>query len=484
MAPFRYWMLALVSVAALFALLRRWPRSPLLLFSAYGFGKYAVGASWVYVSIHEHGNASVVLALFLVLLFVGFLTLLFTATQGLAWKLLSSPKLGDGGQVLLFTGLWVLWEWFQTWVLTGFPWLFAGSGQLASPFAGYLPVGGVLLSSGMLVATACTLWLVAARLTAGAFGAALRPAGLVLLLLGIGLLLNRLSWVEPGLPRSVALVQGNVDQASKWLPENRQRIVERYADLSEPHWGRDLILWPEAAITLFEHQAKGWLQRWGARGQRRGTTLVLGLPGLTPDPRAPDGYHFQALALAIGAGEGRYVKRRLVPFGEYVPLEALLRGAIDFFDLPMSRARPGAFSQPLLDLDGIPAALAICYEIAYPNLISADVPPAQVLLTISNDAWFGASIGPHQHLELAQLRARETGRYVLRATNNGITAIIDHRGRVLDRLPQFQPGVLTGEFRPVTGATPFARAGSLPALILVVLALGTVVFLRAFPRRD
>lgn len=478
MAPFGYWPLALVSVALLFELIQRRPQRLIVLGVAFGLGKYAVGVSWVFFSIHRYGNASVPLALFLVALFVVVLTALFVLTQFLVLKLLHDPSAPRGRNALAFVALFVLWEWLQTWVLTGFPWLLAGAGQLDGPLGGFAPLGGVLLVSCAVLTVALSASTALAALFERRFRDGGRAALVATLVTLGGLGAGTLTFVELDVPRSVALVQGNVDQATKWQPENRERIVQRYADLSEPHWGRDLIIWPEAAITLLEHQATGRLRQWQARGERRGTTLVLGLPSIEPDPLAPAGYHFYNLARAVGAGSGRYSKRRLVPFGEYVPLESLLRGAIDFFDLPMSRARPGAWSQPLLDLDGVPAAMAICYEIAYPNLVVADLPEAQVLLTISNDAWFGASIGPHQHLELARMRARETGRYVLRGTNNGLTAIIDERGQILDQLAQFQPGVLVGEFRPATGATPFARFGATPALALVVLALIAVLFLR------
>ncbi|MEM9743944.1 MAG: apolipoprotein N-acyltransferase [Pseudomonadota bacterium] len=480
LSPFGYEWLALLTVAALFALIERFPNQVLSLGVAFGLGKYAVGVSWVYVSIHQFGNASVPLALALVGLFVVGLTVLFTVPQFLLLKGLLALRPRPLERVLLFVTLWVLSEWLQTWLLTGFPWLFAGSGQLTSAYLGYAPVFGVLGVSAVVVGSATALVYAVQQLLGRRIRTGFLSFSVVAALYGAGLGFDRISWVELGLPRSVALVQGNVDQATKWRPENREPIIGRYLELSAPHWGRDLIVWPEASITLLEHQAAPRLQRWSRQGEARGTTLVLGIPSVQPDPRSETGYRFNNMAVALGAGEGRYAKRRLVPFGEYVPLESVLRGLIDFFDLPMSRARPGDRRQRLLDLDGVPASMAICYEIAYPDLIAADVPEAQVLLTISNDAWFGASIGPHQHLQLAQMRAREAGRYVLRSTNSGVTAIIDERGRIVDRLAQFQPGVLTGEFRPATGATPYARYGDLPLLVLVVLAALAVVSLRAF----
>ena len=273
----------------------------------------------------------------------------------------------------------------------------------------------------------------------------------------IGLVLSAAQWVEPQATRSAALVQGNVDQAVKWNRENRMPIINRYQDLTEPHWGQDLILWPEAAITLFEHEAAPWLQRWGERGQASGTSLVLGVPSV--ETAADGGYQFQNAAIAIGQGDGRYVKRRLVPFGDYVPFENTLRGLIEFFDLPMSRATPGPWQQPPLTLGEERAAMAICYEIAYANLTRTSAADAGLILTITNDTWFGRSIGPLQHLQIAQARALENGRWLLRAASNGVTAIVDHRGQVRERLPQFEPGVLTGNFWIMAGNTPYSRFG-------------------------
>jgi apolipoprotein N-acyltransferase len=183
----------------------------------------------------------------------------------------------------------------------------------------------------------------------------------------------------------------------------------------------------------------------------------------------------------LGVGSGRYDKRRLVPFGEYVPLESILRGAIQFFDMPMSRASPGAWTQPLLDLGGYQGIMAICYEVVYPDLVRAQAQEADLLITISNDSWFGASIGPLQHLQMARMRALENGRWMLRGTNNGVTAIIDHTGAVRGALPQFAAGTLRGEYRLMQGTTPFTRLGHAPTLLILAGILGYAAW-RRLPR--
>jgi apolipoprotein N-acyltransferase len=293
-----------------------------------------------------------------------------------------------------------------------------------------------------------------------------------------GLALEDVAWSEARAGRTAALVQGNIEQASKWNPDSRLPIIAHYRRLTEPQWGADLILWPEAAITVFEHQAEDLLATLDARGKATGSSLVLGLPAVRAYPG--DEYSFLNTARGLGMAEGRYVKRRLVPFGEYVPLEDLLRGLIRFFDLPMSHSEAGDWRQPPLRLDGGRANMAICYEIVYPELVRDEV---EVLLTISNDTWFGDSIGPHQHLAIARMRALENGRWLLRATNNGVTAIIDHRGDIRAMLPQFEEGVLTGEYEERTGRTPFNRFGPSPLYTLLLLAGVAVLVTPGFARR-
>ena len=428
----------------------------------FGFGKYAVGVSWVYVSINVYGNAPPPLAALLVFAFAGGLAVFPMLNAWLFQRLRGSAS--PTANAALFVCLFVGFEWLLTWFLTGFPWLYPAYAHIDTVLAGFAPVGGILLVSVALVSSACFA-------VAGYLGERKKLA----LLLAVspwlaGAVLTQLSWTQAGDSRSVALVQDNIDQAVKWAEESEAPIIETYVGLSQPHWGVSVMVWPEAAITLLAHEAGSVLGMLDARGEQSQTALVLGLPAVE---RLPDGdIAFRNTAVGIGVGEGRYVKRRLVPFGEYVPLEDWLRGLIALFDLPMSHAAPGAWHQPLLLLGKEErAALAICYEIIYPALVREQAGQADVLITLSNDSWFGASIGPLQHLQMAQMRALENGRWLLRSTNNGVTAIVDDRGRVTGRLPQFQTGVLTGSYRRMQGETPYTRVGDWPVLVLLSAGL-------------
>jgi apolipoprotein N-acyltransferase len=331
-----------------------------------------------------------------------------------------------------------------------------------------LGVLGVSLLTVLTGAALWALWVVRGR---GAPVRVLAAALGVAWFAGAGL--ARVEWSEPeGAVLDVALVQGAIPQAIKWRPETRQQITDRYLELSARHADADLLLWPEAALTIHARDSEPFLERLGATLAQRNATLVLGLPDYDIDPANPRRAILRNTAIAIGAGEGRYVKQRLVPFGEYVPLEGLIRGVIEFFDMPMSRARPGPAGQAPLVVDGgVGMSMAICYEVAYGGLVRELSRDAGLLATISNDTWFGDSIGPSQHMQMAQMRALELGRPMLRSTNDGITALVDHRGRIVARLPRFEPGVLRASAQPRQGLTPYARFGSTTALCLAFLLL-------------
>jgi apolipoprotein N-acyltransferase len=441
------------------------PRRAAFIGWAFGVGKYGVGASWIYVSIHDYGPAPAWLAGSLVAFFVVAMALFPAAFTYFYARFVR----GRNGYLnaLGFSSCWALLEWILTWFLTGFPWLFLGYAQLENPLRHWAPVGGVLFVS-LVAAVSVTMFVVA--ITPGQAGARRGVAigfAIVPWLLGMGL--SQVRWVEQGVAGTVALVQGNIQQDVKWHPESVAPILETYQSLSAPYWRHSLVIWPEAAVTLFEQEAQPFLQVMAAHAHDGGAGLVLGIPAYE---RLPDGSAaFGNTAIALGNGEGHYVKRHLVPFGEYVPLEGMLRGAIEFFDLPMSHAAPGPSQQPLLRAGQWHLALAICYEVAYPDLVRRDAQDADVIVTISNDSWFGHSIGPHQHLQMVRMRAVENGRYVLRATNSGISAIVSPTGLVEATIPQFEAGILDGTFSGMSGKTPFSRFGNVPVLVCIAVVI-------------
>lgn len=474
LAPFDVWPLAFASAGGLFLLLERFPAKILSIAIGFGMVKYGFGLSWVYVSIHVYGDASPLLAGSLVLLMAAIMTTL-TWVQCLAYLRLRSASVYLN--VVLFAALWTLAEWMWTWWLSGFPWLYAGYSQLGTPLSGFAPLGGVFLVSFLVVMIGAAVFALSRQtFMKPDHAVAVIMLPIVVLPFAIGWLIDDVHWTRAAGRQTVALVQGNTEQSVKWDADRRDRIVRTHLRLTAPYWGDvDTIIWSEGAITWWAHEADFLLERLDAEGRRSQTALVSGIPiaeRVGDDIRSYNG------VIVTGEGEGRYLKQVLVPFGEYVPFESILRGLIAFFDLPMSGFAEGPAEQPLLRIKGVPAAMLICYEIAFPGFVARQTREAEVLLTISNDTWFGGSIGPLQHMQIAQMRARELDRFVLRATNNGLTGIVNPRGEVMAQIPRFQEGVLTGEWERRQGTTPFQVAGNGPVLLLIAVVLGIAARVR------
>jgi len=452
-SPFELWWLGPIAIGLLYVGLHTLsPVQAALKGWLYGVALFTSGTSWVYVSIHDYGYTGVPLAVFLTALFVTVLALFFAGTFWL-YRRFCSPHWA----LASFAGAWVLGEVLRTYLFTGFPWLLVGSSYVDSPLANWAPVGGVYLLSLLVVLTGT----LGAELLRRQWWAALPLAAIWLVPLALPAL-----WTTPASePTRVALLQGNLPQLLKWTPEGQRIAANTYSDLTRRVADdADLILWPETALPMIDSQARPVLERVQAN-LPPSTALLTGIVQLDENNR-----YFNSV-IGVGNVEGSYQKEHLVPFGEYLPLESVLRGAIDFFDLPMSSFSKGASEQTPMQAAGVTIGNAICYEIIYPQLVARRAADSDVIVTVSNDTWFGASIGPHQHLQMARLRALENGRYVVRATSNGITAIINPRGELVDSAAQFETTYLTGEFYAMEGATPFTRTGSWPAWLFAGLLL-------------
>jgi apolipoprotein N-acyltransferase len=465
LAPFDIWPIVPLSAALLYTVLVKADReSPSGLGFCYGVGFFSVGVSWVYVSIHVYGNTPIWVAVCLTALFCSGLALLFSMQSGLFHRLASQHW---GWRSIQFASLWVLFEWLRSWLLTGFPWAYAGYAALDSPVSGWIPVLGVYGLSWLLVLLGC-LWV----------EALLRPriplrwviattsTGIIVM---SGLWLQGVNWSSPlGEPLRVAAIQPNVPLKEKWQPRYRSQILHDFATLTAQYEeGHDIVIWPESALPGYRDQLEELLDQADRRGRDTETTLITGLP--TRDAAG----RYNSI-IALGKGSGTYHKQKLVPFGEYVPMERWLRGLIGFFDLPMSQFTAGPTDQYPLIADEILLASFICYEVVYPDFVQSQSREAAVLVTISNDTWFGDTSGPWQHFQMARYRARELERDLVRSTNDGVSALISAAGDVIAAAPQFTEAVVTGTVQPRIGHTPFAATGSLPVLVfaLITLVLG------------
>lgn len=457
-APFEQWWLGPVGAGLLYGALRM-PSGGFLRAWWYGVGLFGSGASWVYVSIHDYGYTGMPLAVLLTMLFVATMALFPMLWMGL-WQRFCSRQL----DVLSFAAVFVISELFRTWAVTGFPWLLLGNSAVGSPLANWVPILGVYGVSLIIALSGALLW-----------NLALRRRWLTLVplvvLWGAGLLLPT-SWTHPGgEPARVALLQGNLPQLIKWSAEGQRRAANTYAAMTRAvQDDADLIVWPETALPMLRDQAEPFLERIQATLPPK-TGLITGIVERDADNR------FYNSVIPIDDPSAQYRKEHLVPFGEYVPLESWLRGIIGFLDLPMSSMQSGDSQQEPLFVSGLRIGVAICYEIVYPELVRQRALSSTVLLTVSNDTWFGHSIGPLQHLQMAQIRALENGRFLLRATSNGVTAIISPQGEIIARTPQFEEATVTGDIRLQLGMTPWMRFGLLPIWILVGLLLAPSLML-------
>ncbi|MCL2918078.1 apolipoprotein N-acyltransferase [Shewanella litorisediminis] len=469
-APYSLWSVYPIAIA-----LSLWlsqglsPKAAFGHWLSFGFGSFAFGISWVHVSIDRFGGLPLVVSLSLMALLALYLAL-YPALAGMLYARLKTahalPNL-----LLLFPALWILTEWARGWMLTGFPWLWAGYSQTDGPLlplAAFIGVQGI----GALV-----------LVCAGALALLSQKRGLPLafLLPVLALLVfmaNRFPQVErSGETLKVLLVQGNIPQSMKWEPEQLWPTMLKYMDLSRPHADADIILWPEAAIPAPESMVADFLDNANRVANLNNNAIITGIIS------HQDNHWYNSL-IVLGNhhekvqqepdyeanGTNRFRKHHLLPIGEFVPFESLLRPLAPFFNLPMSSFSRGDYLQPNLLAAGFQLAPAICYEIAFPEQLRQNVTEhTDLLLTVSNDAWFGESNGPLQHMEIARMRSAELGRPLLRATNNGVTAVVDEFGQISEAVPQFETQVLKADVALTKGTTLFARTGHLPLYLLCVL---------------
>lgn len=468
LAPTFYWPVAILSLSCLmYLLLGKSVKQASWLGFCYGFGQFATGVSWVYVSMHDHGGTPAFLAVLMVAAFSAFLALFPTSMVYLHHKLFKDSPLF----IITFAVFWLINEWIRSWLFTGFPWLYIGDAHLYTWLSGWAPILGIF---GLTLLSALTS---AALLLAIKFKQYL----LISVMAGVwltGFYLQSIEWTQSKETITVSAVQGNINQELKWLPEQRGPTITAYTSETASHWDSDFILWPETAVTLFHDNFSSFAAGLQQDAIRNNSSVITGIPyRFTSGERQGD--FFNSIA-TYGQHNSLYHKQKLVPMGEYIPFEDVIRGLLPFFDLPMSSFSKGGETQELLKISGkndqlILLAPFICYEIAYSPFVAEQAKNSDMLITISNDAWFDGSLAPYQHLALAQMRALETGRYILRSTNTGITALANQRGEIVASIERGKRLTLTAQARLMTGQTPYMILNIWPvailSLLIIILAL-------------
>jgi apolipoprotein N-acyltransferase len=431
----------------------------------FGLGWFLSGIYWIYLSVTGPGNAAWWIGVFLVialaLIMAGYLAIMAWLMQRLAkgnvWRLMAVAP-----------AAWVFIEWLRGWLFSGFPWMSLGYGQTDTSLAGWAPLFGVYGVSLMLMISA-TAWLIAILERGRDRWIAL---AIVALPWVIGAGLTTVQWTEAsGAAFKATIVQAGIPQERKWLTEERQPTKDFYRDRTRDIADSQLIVWPEVAIPSLTDMEENYIQSLEAISSESGQTILFGI--LERQVSAADEVKIYNSVIGLNGGARQvYRKRHLVPFGEYFPVPAFVREWMRMMSLPFSDISPGEDEQALLTMaDGTKLSVVICYEDSYSAEMLFAFPDAALLINVSNDAWFGDSIAPHQHLQIARMRSLELGRETIRATNTGISGFINAQGQLLATGAQFEPVQMSMNVQPRTGATPYTRVGNWPVVGLCFLVL-------------
>jgi apolipoprotein N-acyltransferase len=478
-APFSYyWLMALILPTWLYSLQGKSSRDATKQGFIFAFGWFSAGISWVHVSIDQFGGLPLAISLLLMLLLCLYLALFLAFACYLAALFSYQKQLN----LWLLLPFWLLSEFLRGVFLTGFPWLTLGYSQIDGPLATFAPIVGEKgLSALILIISIAVVYVIKQRRI-------MLNIALLAMVSASYLALHNSAWVsQTGKSVNVMMVQGNIKQEMKWEPELTWPSMLSYLDLTRKHYPAELIIWPESAITAVEpsRQAQDFLQIAQSSAALNNSAIITGIIDYNINNK---NYYNNLIVLGKSTIEdeqgsyqynnlNRYSKHHLLPIGEFVPFADWLRPIAPFFNLPMSSFSRGEYVQKNLLANGLNLLPLICFEVAFSEQLSANFSnQTDLLLTVSNDAWFGDSHGPHQHLDIVRMRALEFGRPFLRATNNGITAAIDHQGNVIKKIPQFKEAVLKVQVPLTTGLTPYASYSTIIDFIIPLLFLVLALF--------
>jgi len=484
-APFSLWCLTLTIPSIVFYQINALsPKKASKLVGIFAFGWFASGISWVHVSIDQFGGLPLIISVGLMLLLCLYLSIFPAFATYLTGRLSPNNRLN----LWLLPSFWLLGEYLRSVFLTGFPWLSLGYSQIESPLASFAPlIGEVGITALVITFNICLTKVFIILKHRDRQNTLMLPSALLLTILGCSYILSQMTWVTPtNKTTKVALVQANIAQAKKWAPEQEWPTMLKYLDLSRVNYDADIIIWPESAIPALEPSVQDYLITVNNSALLNNTAVITGIINYNFESKE----YFNSL-IVIGPKNGndkqgysyfhrnRYSKNHLLPIGEFIPFQEWLRPIAPLFNLPMSSFSRGNYQQENLIANNLNLLPLLCFEIAFPHQLSANLTnETDIILTVSNDAWFGNSHGPHQHMEIARMRALEFGKPLLRATNNGITAVVDHQGNFIDTLPQFKEMVLKAQVPLVQGTTPYSRWPKLTLFLMMFIPFILVMFMQ------
>ncbi len=457
-APYGYFWLQFPLIAYIFVVCLE--QKPSIAFKRgflFGLGWFMHGIYWLYYSLHFHGGMPASVAVITIALLSAYMALFPALAFYISNRFIQTSKYYS--LVIIYPISWMIFDWLRGYFLTGFPWVQVGTAQIDTYLAGYAPlIGGlgvgllVTVIAGLLVLSSNKLQI---KITL--------PA--IFIIYVIGYALSFIEWTEAvDKPIKVSMIQGNVPQAEKWKRDNYRPTLEMYRELTQQHWDSDLIIWPETAIPGFKKRVTYYLQELSKEAKQSNTDVLLGV--FTRNTETQRYYNSM-----VTLDDQVYLKRHLVPLGEYFPLRPLLGFFAQWVNIPMSDIDSGDDIQPLIKAAGQPIGLSICFEDVFDRSVLLDLPEATLLVNVSNDAWFEDSAQPWQHHQIARMRALETGRMLLRVTNTGVSSIIDRSGDVVEIAPQFERYVITANVQAYKGATPYMLWSNYLLISLAVIVL-------------
>lgn len=471
-APVEWRVITLVSPAVLFFLLHKasTTKQYLLLSYSFGVGMFGTGVSWIFFSMYFFAHAHLALALTLTTLFVLLMSLFLLIFGGLASLFRGCPPRYQ--LLAYFPAIWVITEWIRGWLFTGFPWLYLSHPHIDNWLVNIAPITGSFGVSFLsaILSGVLALLIISKR---NERTAALLVAASILV---STFLLGKIDWTTPqGDPIKVSLLQGNIPQELKWQPQSLQPTLDLYLEMTHENWDSDLIIWPETAIPGYFHQhMDDVILPLQAKSAETKTDILIG--GFYHNEEGIPGAENSIIAITPQE-RSIYSKQHLVPFSEYIPFLEYIRWLGDYIQLPYDSVKRGT-GPTTLNVAGQIAQMSVCYEDVYGDETIRGLPEATMLINVSNDGWFTGSIEPYQHMEIARMRAVETGRYLLRGTNIGVSAIVNEKGKIIATEPAYKIKTIRGEAQAFTGATPYVRMGNTLIIGLLFIGLGFGLYVK------